>query len=103
MMTEINQTFIFEQIELLLSWYPDFIGCLGAIIVLVAYALLQAKKLESESFVYSFLNLIGALMILISLAYSWNLAAALMEIAWIIITLFGIVKTVFPSYLRFYK
>ncbi len=86
--------------ELPWSWFPDFIGCLGAMVVLTAYALLQAGKLRSEGILYSFLNLVAALLILISLIYSWNLAAAVMEIAWLMISAFGMVKGFFkhPNY-----
>lgn len=72
--------------------FSDFIGCLGALLVLVAYVLLQIGKMNAETFSYSFLNLIAAVMILISLMYAWNLPAALMEIAWIGISFFGIFK-----------
>jgi len=70
----------------------DIIGVSGAIIILVAYFLLQANKISSEDFLYSFLNLLGSLMILVSLFYEWNLASFVIEIAWIIISLIGIYK-----------
>ena len=84
--------------ELLWSWFPDFIGCLGATIVLAAYALLQAGKLKSEGLLFSLLNLMAALMILISLIYSWNLAAVIMEIAWVMISAYGMVKGLFKHF-----
>jgi hypothetical protein len=71
---------------------PDIMGCLGTILIIVVYFLLQTRKITSEGLWYSLLNLIGALFILISLLYSWNLAAVLMEIAWVLISLFGIVR-----------
>ena len=100
MITKNNQEVIFEEVTLLLDWFPDFIGCLGAIIVLLAYILLQARKIEAENLVYSLLNLGGAFMILISLFYAWNLAAVAMEIAWILISLFGLLKAIFPNSLK---
>lgn len=79
-----------------LTWAPDLVGCLGTLIILIVYALLQIGKLEASSFSYSLLNLVGAVLILISLFFSWNLAAVLMEISWIIISFFGTLKALFP-------
>ncbi len=76
----------------LLTWASDFIGCIGTLIILIVYTLLQMGKIESSSFLYSLLNLVGAVLILASLFFSWNLAAVLMEISWILISLYGTLK-----------
>jgi hypothetical protein len=92
MNAEIDQGLVFEQLYALLEWVPDLIGCIGASIILVAYALLQTKRIYADSFNYLFLNFIGAVLILVSLLYAWNLAAVAMEFAWMIISLVGIIK-----------
>lgn len=89
-----------DTAALFIDWVPDFIGCLGTSIILFAYILLQTRKLDPHHVLFSFLNLVGALMILISLFYSWNLAAVVMEIAWASISAFGILQILFPHYLR---
>jgi hypothetical protein len=86
---------------LLLTWASDFIGCLGTLIILIVYALLQMGKLESSSLIYSLLNVVGAILILSSLLFSWNLAAVLMEISWVIISLYGTLKALRPQ--KFFK
>jgi len=86
--------------DLLVHWLPDLIGCLGAIIVLAAYGLLQMGRLKSNGALYSFLNFLAAVMILISLLYSWNLAAFVMEVAWMAISAFGVVKYILSDKLR---
>lgn len=91
--------FYFES--LWISW-PDLVGCLGTLVVLVAYALLQAKKLDSDSPLFSFLNLLAAMMILISLYYAWNFAAVMMEVSWGILSLYGLIKGLF-SYKRGFR
>lgn len=85
----------------LLTWASDFIGCLGTLIILIVYALLQMGKLESSSLAYSLLNIVGAILILSSLLFSWNLSAVLMEISWVIISLYGILKALRPQ--KFFK
>jgi len=71
---------------------PDIIGIFGVTLILISYALLQFDKIDSKGFLYSFWNLIGASFILYSLLYSWNLASVIIEIFWIIISLYGIWK-----------
>lgn len=65
-------------------------GILGVALTLLAYFLLVMEKIAFKSFIYPFLNLIGAIFILISLFYAWNLASFFIEIAWIIISLYGL-------------
>jgi len=72
--------------------FHDIIGFSGAIAILIAYFFLQAKKMSPDGLAYSVLNLIGALLILFSLTYAWNLTAVFIEIIWVGISLFGILK-----------
>lgn len=96
-----NQALVLEETNsLFMDWFPDTIGCLGTIMILVTYILLQTRKLDAHTMLFSFLNLVGALMILISLLYSWNLAAVAMEIAWATISGFGIFKVLCPQGLK---
>lgn len=72
--------------------FHDFVGFSGAAAILLAYFLLQAKKMPSDGLTYSVLNLVGALLILFSLTYAWNLTAVFIEIIWVSISLVGIFK-----------
>jgi hypothetical protein len=104
MKTESNQQNLLKEANsILLEWGPDIIGCFGTIVVLLAYVLLQIRKLDSHDVLFSFLNLTGGLMMLISLFYSWNLAAVAMEVAWILISGFGMFKVLFPQAFRLKK
>lgn len=70
----------------------DIIGTIGVFLILSTYFLLQLGKLDPTNFNYSFLNLCGALAVLYSLSVEWNFAAAMVEIFWGIISLYGIIK-----------
>lgn len=70
----------------------DLIGILGVIIIIIAYMLLQLEKMDAKDLSFSVLNSLGALFIIISLYYDWNLASFLMEATWMIISLYGILK-----------
>ncbi|MGH9880301.1 MAG: CBU_0592 family membrane protein [Pyrinomonadaceae bacterium] len=72
---------------------PDVVGAIGVVMLMLAYLLLQIGKLESKSLVYSVLNALGASLIVISLVFDFNLAAFVIEIFWIAISLIGIYRT----------
>jgi len=74
------------------SFTVDVIGIVGVAIVVVTYFLLQSEKIDSKGFLYSFLNAIGSLLIMYSLLYSWNLASFIIELIWILISIYGLRK-----------
>ena len=71
------------------SWY-DFLGNVGVLLILLSYLLLQMKKIKSQSMYYSLMNAAGALLILVSLCFNFNLSAFVMEIFWLLISLYGL-------------
>lgn len=70
----------------------DTVGLIGVFLILVAYFLLQVEKLSSDDLRYPILNLCGALLILISLTHTFNLASFVIEICWVAISIYGVVK-----------
>ncbi len=71
---------------------PDLGGLIGVAMMLVAYALGQLGRLRMESAPALLMNLIGALLVLASLMEKFNLSAVLMETAWALVALFGLIK-----------
>lgn len=72
----------------------QWIGFLGMAFVVFAYLLLQTKKYTIESMQYQLLNLVGAILLLISLFVHFNLGSFIIEVFWIIITLYGMYKNI---------
>ncbi len=70
----------------------QIIGFVGMLFIVYAYLLLQIKKYTITSFKYQILNLVGAILLLISLFVHFNLGSFIIELFWIIITLFGMYK-----------
>ena len=70
----------------------DLAGLVGVSLILTAYALSQFRGLDPRQAPSLLLNLFGALLILVSLARSFNLSAALMEGAWALVAVFGLVR-----------
>lgn len=67
-------------------------GIIGVALIIITYFLLQAKKMESDQLSYPLINLVGAILIIISLTRFWNLASFIIEIFWIAISVYGIYK-----------
>lgn len=75
-----------------LQWY-DWVGLVGTFMVLGAFFLLQAGRLSGKGLVYQLLNLFGAIGIATSLVLGkFNLPAFLLQIAWILISGYGIAR-----------
>ena len=70
----------------------DIAGIIGVILLLIVYFLLSTNRISSKQISYQLFNLIGALLILYSLLFHFNLASILLEISWISISLIGIYK-----------
>lgn len=67
-------------------------GIAGVVCYLAAYGLLQAGVLRGSGYLYTLLNLVAAALVLLSLAEAFNLASALIQIAWIAISVAGLAR-----------
>jgi len=81
-------------IDLNYSWY-DLAGNIGVLMMVIAYLLLQLDKLSSSAVSYLLLNAGGALLVILSLIFHFNLSAFLMEVFWLLISLYGLAKPLF--------
>ena len=73
------------------AWY-DFAGNIGVALMVLGYLLLQAEKIRSSDLTYSLMNGIGALLVVVSLLYRFNLSAFLVEAFWFLISVYGLIK-----------
>ncbi len=76
------------------SWF-DLVGNIGVLLMVIAYMFLQLEKLPSSGFSYLLLNAVGAVLVIISLMFRFNLSAFLMEAFWLLISLYGLTKPLF--------
>lgn len=75
-------------------WH-DWAGYIGVVLVLLAFLLLQAHKLRGNGLLYQLMNVLGALGVALSLVLSVviNWPALLMQVAWMVIGVYGIVHS----------
>lgn len=71
---------------------PEIAGLLGVIVYVGAYAALQTGLLRSNGYTYAAANLGAASLVLLSLSIDFNLSAAMSQIIWIVISVFGLVR-----------
>ena len=75
-----------------LQWY-DIVGLGGTLAILAAYFLLQTRRLSGTGLAYQLLNLFGAAGILVSLVGKFNLSVFLLELAWVLVSGYGILRS----------
>ncbi|HEX6613794.1 MAG TPA: hypothetical protein VF022_08030 [Rhodanobacteraceae bacterium] len=73
-----------------IAW-PTIVGIVGTLMVLLAFFLLQARRLHGNGVIYQLLNAFGAAAIIVSLVYEFNLVSMVLEIAWLLISIYGLV------------
>ncbi|MBT3428724.1 MAG: hypothetical protein HOL98_04615 [Gammaproteobacteria bacterium] len=73
------------------EWH-DFIGNLGVALIVVSYYSLQIGRTTSKASSYLWANATGASLVLVSLLGEFNLSAFLVEIFWLLISIYGLYK-----------
>lgn len=71
---------------------PDMIGLVGSVLVIGAYLGSQTGHLPAERIGFPVVNLAGSVLLMISLYHNFNLAAVVIEVFWVAISIYGIVK-----------
>lgn len=70
----------------------DIIGIFGVLLYLASYTLLQLGYIRGQSYAYASLTMASALCILLSLAADFNLSSALVNGAYVVISLVGMAR-----------
>jgi hypothetical protein len=74
-----------------MSWY-DIAGLIGVATILAGYALATTGRLDAKGAPSLAVNFAGASLILLSLTQRFNLSAAVVEAAWALIALVGLIR-----------
>jgi len=70
----------------------ELIGVAGIVFYILAYTLLQLGIIIGQCYTYTLLNLVAALLVLVSLTQQFNLAVALLQVSWVVISIVGIFR-----------
>jgi len=75
------------------SWFV-LAGIIGSILIIGAFFASQNNIVRPDSPSYLSANLLGSMLILVSLHEHWNLPAGIIEGFWALISLYGLLRTV---------
>jgi hypothetical protein len=70
------------------------ISIAGAVMVLIAYASHQMERMRVETYTYQLLNLCGGAMLVTAAITTRQAGLILMEGAWVVISVYGLVKLI---------
>ena len=73
-----------------LDW-ANLVGLLGSILFIGAFAYANQAQ-QINKLLFNAVNLVGAVLLLTSLAVHFNLAAFVLEVAWAVIALLGLIQ-----------
>ncbi len=73
------------------GWH-DLLGNTGVVMVIGTYFALQTGRMSVNDRVYSLLNAMGAVFILMSLMIDFNLSSFIIEIVWLSISIYGLMR-----------
>jgi len=79
-----------------LGW-SNFLGMIGVILYIGSYFGLQAGIIRGQGYVYASLILCAATCVLLSLTQTFNLSSAIIQITFILISVFGMIRFYFLS------
>ncbi|NOX50002.1 MAG: hypothetical protein GXP16_05620 [Gammaproteobacteria bacterium] len=75
------------------EWH-DFVGNVGVFLILLCYLLVQLGRIDTQGIRYSIGNGVGAGLLCVSLYINFNLSGLLIEISWLLISIFGLYQSV---------
>lgn len=70
----------------------QIVGLIGVGMIVLAYGLISAGKVTGDNPRYHLLNGVGAVLVLYSLYWEWNTASFVIEIIWVGISGYGLLK-----------
>ncbi|TLX93161.1 MAG: hypothetical protein E6K96_09770 [Thaumarchaeota archaeon] len=76
------------------SWIIEVVGWSGTALVLLAFLLLQTRRLGPSSWAYLWMNFFGALLIGLNSYFNGALPSVALNSAWMVIAVYGMVKSV---------
>ena len=70
----------------------DIIGWIGSFEVIAAYGLNSYQKIKTDSFLFQFLNLTGALFLIVNTIFYKAYPSAFINIVWVIIAILSLFR-----------
>jgi hypothetical protein len=75
-----------------MSLWIEVVGWSGALLILAAYGLISAGKLEARSPLYQLMNIVGAAGFIVNSGWNGALPSAALNVVWLCIGLFALLR-----------
>lgn len=62
--------------------FAEIVGWIGAVLILAAYALLTAGRIEAKSVAYQVMNVVGALGFIVNSGWNGAIPSAALNVVW---------------------
>ena len=72
----------------------NILGWIGAIALLIAYALISARRLEGDSTSYQLLNLVGSILLMLNTLYYRAYPSSFLNLFWMGVALYALRKVI---------
>ena len=72
-------------------WFANLVGLVGSVLMVAGYAYSNVAR-QVDYRLFNALNLVGSLLMILSLSVAFNLAAMLLEVTWGLIAALGLAK-----------
>jgi hypothetical protein len=72
--------------------WADWIGVVGSILIAAAYFGVSSGRMAGDQPPFQLVNLSGAVLILISLYYRPNAGAIVIEVLWVLIAVYSLIR-----------
>ena len=72
----------------------NILGWIGAIALMVAYALISAKRVEGDSTGYQLLNLVGSILLMLNTLYYEAYPSSFLNLFWMGVALYALRKVI---------
>ena len=71
----------------------NLVGFFGVGLLIAVYFANQQRWLRSDDWRFPAVNLAGSVLIFVSLLFEWNFPSAVIEVVWMLISLWGLVRS----------
>jgi hypothetical protein len=70
----------------------ECIGWIGAVCVLIAFFLISTKRIDASKPIYHWLNIVGALGLIIHTSYNSAFPSAFVNVIWVGVAVYSLLK-----------
>lgn len=79
-----------------IEWH-QLVGVVGTVTYIGSYFIVQIGLMRAPGYAYCLVNILAASLVGVSLLYEFNLASAIIQVSWIMISLAGIICLLFSD------